>query len=62
MCECIHEANTMLASRNGELVITLYPVVRPVIETMKLNSKKREKPPMMVASYCPFCGEKYNGA
>lgn len=58
-CNCLAEANAALADGNGEIVVTIWPVVRPVIETMKVDSKKRGRPPMMVASFCPFCGTKY---
>ena len=32
---------------------------RVIVSTMKLDEKKRIKPISLFASYCPFCGEKY---
>lgn len=59
MCNCITEVNAKLAESNGELAITFWPMVRPLLETMKLDTRKRVKPPLVVATFCPFCGEKY---
>ena len=61
-CNCIAEVNEKLAERNGELSITLWPVIRPILETNKVDTKMRVRPPMIVATYCPFCGTKYPGA
>ena len=30
-----------------------------MIETMKLDEKKRGKPIKVFATFCPFCGSKY---
>lgn len=61
MCDCIKTTNELLAKEhNGELVVTLFGnPQRTSIEVQKLDSKKRVKPPRLIASYCPFCGEKY---
>jgi len=61
-CDCLSGANAKLAEHNAEIVVTWWPVTRPVIETQKVDSKKRGKPPLMVATYCPFCGAKYPAA
>lgn len=58
-CNCIDEANAKLADSNSEILITIWPVVRPIIATQKLAERKRGKPSLLVASYCPFCGDKY---
>jgi hypothetical protein len=58
-CACIEKANEKLAERNGELVVTIWPVARPVIETQKKDHAKRGRPPMIVANFCPFCGTEY---
>ena len=58
-CSCISEVNAKLAESNGELLMTFWPVSRPLMETQKLDTKKRVKPPLVVATFCPFCGEKY---
>lgn len=62
MCDCITEVNAKLAESNGEMLTTLWPVVRPLMETQKLEPRKRVKPPLVVATFCPFCGEKYAAA
>lgn len=59
MCDCLAEANAKLEERNGEILTTIWPVVRPIIATQKVDSKKRGRPAMMVASFCPFCGVQY---
>lgn len=50
----------MLREHNAVLVTTMFrqPDV-PIISTDKINSKQRGKPPLMLASFCPFCGVKY---
>ncbi len=61
-CECIAEVNKKLAERNTQILLPMFvmkgPVV-PFVETRKLNEKKRGKPVAMFASFCPFCGLKY---
>lgn len=62
MCDCIQQTNEMLKEHNIRLVSTMF--AKPevvVIQTEKIDSKKRGRPPVMLASYCPFCGEKHNG-
>lgn len=61
MCNCINTTNALLKEHNGQLVCTLFgEPSRVVIETIKLDPKKRGKSPAMLASYCPFCGEEYS--
>lgn len=59
MCGCIEDVNKLLAEHNTTLVLPILGKRRPFIETDKIESKKRGKPPLMQASFCPFCGEKY---
>lgn len=59
-CACISDVNNKLAEHNAGLVTTLFAAPkRVVIGTNKVDSKKRGKPPYMLATFCPFCGEKY---
>lgn len=58
-CDCLEGINEKLAEHNTEVVITWYPIVRPLIETAKIDSKKRGKPMLVAASFCPFCGVEY---
>lgn len=62
-CQCMDKADKVLAERNGRLVRTIPfmkgAVSQPFIEIQKLDDQKREKPPRLVASHCPFCGQEY---
>jgi len=60
MCDCIQKTNEMLREHNARLVSTMFrnPDV-VIVTTEKIDSKKRGKPPIMLASNCPFCGENY---
>lgn len=72
MCDCIETTNKYLKENYPELNTQIYvPIAlfrndsgspsyhKVVIETEKLDDKKRKKPIVLFASYCPFCGEKY---
>lgn len=62
-CNCIKEMNAALREYNTVLVTNLIdPSPKALVLTEKLDSKKRGKPMLMFASYCPFCGTKYAGA
>lgn len=61
-CSCITETDKMLVAHNATVVATfgLFGAPRRVsLEVEKLDSKKRARPPRLIASYCPFCGVKY---
>jgi hypothetical protein len=63
-CECIHEMDQALKKEgyNAAIVCTLMSAPpRAVIETYKPKSGRNagKKPPVVIASYCPFCGLKY---
>lgn len=63
MCDCINTTNKLLAEQNSTLVYTIFgKPPRVVIETAKILPKVRGRPPAMLASFCPFCGEKYADA
>lgn len=49
----------MLREHNSYLVTNLFGKPRAIIATTKFDEKKRGKPKMMFASFCPFCGVKY---
>lgn len=57
-CKCKDEVNAHLAQHNGRLQNNLLDDTTIFIETAKLDEKKRGKPPAMIATFCPFCGEK----
>ncbi len=66
-CDCVTMANKALGDKNAEIEQrtginftsgTMY-ASQPIISTAKLDSKKRGLLPILLASYCPFCGKKY---
>ena len=60
MCGCISDVDNKLREYNSALVTTLFAnPERVVIQTGKVNEKRRGKPMAVVATYCPFCGERY---
>lgn len=66
MCECRSYLNNLLKPKNGRLAYGFtfggghMDLTPPIIETEKINSRGK-KPPVVVATFCPFCGEKYKG-
>lgn len=64
MCECRNRINEALAPKNarlaygftlGEGSMNLSP---PLIETEKISSRGK-RPPVVMATFCPFCGERF---
>jgi hypothetical protein len=56
---CFVAANKSLADSNTEMDFAYMITeggVRPIIATMKIDSKKRGSPKRLLASFCPFCG------
>lgn len=70
MCECVSEMNERLKDHNGRVSIAiLMPAAghnnlraRVLVQTEKLDRAKRKKLPSVIATYCPFCGEKATDA
>ena len=65
MCNCIEMTNKSLEEYNTKLDVTisLFPeaaVLGILVSTTKLDARKRGVAKNIVATYCPFCGEKYN--
>lgn len=64
MCDCIRTIDKLLADKgtNTQLVVGLSLKDGPslaTITTRKLDPSLRGKPVIMYATYCPFCGQKY---
>jgi hypothetical protein len=67
-CKCIEAMNKHLAAKNTRLAqaLTVNATtgskmemgVRLIVETVKIDEKKRGKPHTALASFCPFCGKK----
>jgi hypothetical protein len=58
---CFELADEQLRAKNTELVEKFeFPSgrARLCIQTRKINARIRTGPIVMVANYCPFCGEK----
>lgn len=66
MCDCIAKIDEHLSQYNTKLNAALGVIDGQIyllgvkIETYKINTKQRGPAKKVVATYCPFCGEKYN--
>jgi hypothetical protein len=64
-CTCIEEMNVKLVDYNTKLCLTFgwtkdgNTFTRPHIETEKIEKRMRKGPAVAVATFCPFCGERY---
>lgn len=59
-CDCVAEMDKVLAEHNGVVCTTMFgDPLRVAIRVEKFADKVRKRPPVVIASYCPFCGEKY---
>ena len=68
MCNCITEIQTYLAEHNTQVDVCIgirenaFKFLGVYLKTHKIDTHKRGQPKHVVASYCPFCGEKYEEA
>ncbi len=63
MCDCITKMNEKLTEFNTQLNTAFsfkYGEMGVRIETFKRDPVKRGKAIAVIASYCPFCSEKYD--
>ena len=66
MCDCVEKLNEKLKERNTKISVSLSwsaengigSLANPIIVTEKADNANRKKPVRLLASYCPFCGEK----
>lgn len=60
-CDCIDDINGELAKHNGKLSLTFNfsGGTWPTLEVEKVDRKKRVRPPLVIPTFCPFCGTKY---
>jgi hypothetical protein len=64
MCDCFRLVNEAF-EREGEntrlsAALSLRSgAERPVIQTEKRDPKNRRRPGVLVADFCPFCGQRY---
>lgn len=65
MCDCMKQLNEHFAQTGLQLAQTLtlkdglLPNARIELEMIDQKGRKRSVKPDVLASYCPFCGEKY---
>lgn len=65
MCDCVKKVNAALVAQNGRLSMTCIvlddnSLSRAMVVKTERTDGKRAAAPLIVASYCPFCGEKAN--
>lgn len=61
MCTCIETVDADLAGRglNTRVETPLFGPARALVRTLKADDHKRQKPAVLFATCCPFCGERY---
>jgi len=66
MCDCIQTTNKELEKHNTEITFLFYldgtKQPKAIIATQKINPKVRGNAKREAATFCPFCGERYEGA
>lgn len=60
ICNCLDQMNEALRPHGGEIMTSLFsePPRLFVTTTHLANVKRKRKLPLVVATYCPFCGVK----
>jgi len=68
MCECVSEIEKALASKNVRFVMAMAMspdmsklTSKLMVATEKIDKKNRKPVPFVTATFCPFCGEKWEG-
>ncbi len=68
-CECLSDMDAKLAAHNTRLVHSISLGVdgqlgftRPVLETEKVEPRRKGRHARVVPTFCPFCGERYEPA
>lgn len=59
-CKCFSTMNEKLKPYNAQLAGNLFDYRYTLVETWRIEKGRgTKKPPIVVASYCPFCGKKH---
>lgn len=66
-CDCVDRMNEAMAARNAAIEIGMlidYATGKlreapPAIKVYKVDPKRRDRLPTLLATFCPFCGRKY---
>ena len=59
MCDCIGNVDKFLSNVNTEVVVNMSDEKRVKLATQRVNRSRRKGPVSLYATYCPFCGQKY---
>lgn len=59
MCNCFAKVNKKLVGYNGILEFNFLALPPRTMVSLCKVQPRGKKPPLMEATYCPFCGEKY---
>jgi len=65
MCDCREAVNQRLEMSNARIAFGFsfgsggMDLAPPMIVLEKIDRSKRGKPPILLATCCPFCGERY---
>jgi hypothetical protein len=59
VCNCIEKVNLHLAAFNTRLLTAWFGPQGAMLCTEKVDAKERGKKKEMFASFCPFCGARY---
>lgn len=59
-CNCIDKMDELLKPHGVALLTTILQApYRVCIETYRPEARRGKKPPRVLATFCPFCGERY---
>ncbi len=64
-CNCVEEVNQRIKDKNVRIGVGLTLIenkrlsVVVLVAAEKIDKKKRGRVPSLIATYCPFCGKKW---
>lgn len=58
-CRCIADTDVFLAKHNAAIETNMFGTPMTLVRLYKIDEKKRGRIPLLQASFCPFCGVKY---